>query len=77
MLDVDGAASFLLECGLINTTSIVDSHLTIRSEARRDRNLRVEGPSGQGFLMKQPDDPGHGGHSTLRAEAAFHRFCRR
>jgi aminoglycoside phosphotransferase (APT) family kinase protein len=76
MLDVDGATSFLLARGLIDTGWIVDGHLTIRSEARRNRNLRVEGPAGKGFLIKQPDDPGHGGHSTLRNEATFHRFCR-
>jgi Phosphotransferase enzyme family len=76
MLDVDGAATFLLEHGLIDAGWIVDGQLTIDSEARRNRNLRVEGPDGKGYLIKQPDDPGYGGHDTLRTEAAFLRFCR-
>jgi Ser/Thr protein kinase RdoA (MazF antagonist) len=76
MLDVDSATAFLLNRGLIDSDWIIDGRLKIRSEARRNRNLRVEGPDGKGFLIKQPDDNEQGGDATLRAEATFHRFCR-
>jgi Phosphotransferase enzyme family len=76
MLTVDSVASFLLDRGLIDVSWIIDGDLTIRSAARRNRNLRVEGPSGSGFFIKQPDDPDEGGHETLRCEAAFYQFCR-
>jgi Phosphotransferase enzyme family len=75
LLSVDGATSFLLERGLIDPAWIVDGDLTIRTVARRNRNLRVEGPGGAGFLIKQPDNPGEGDYHALRREAAFHRFC--
>jgi hypothetical protein len=76
MLNVDSAASFLIERGLIDHTWIVHGNLTIRSAARRNRNLKVEGPGGTGLLVKQPDDSVEGSRDTLRCEAAFHRFCR-
>jgi Ser/Thr protein kinase RdoA (MazF antagonist) len=76
MLDVDCATRDLMERGLIDAEWIIDGRLTVRSAARRNRNLKVEGPGGKGFLIKQPDDPGLGGHATLNAEAAFHYFCR-
>jgi Ser/Thr protein kinase RdoA (MazF antagonist) len=76
MLDVDSATSYLLETGLLDGGAIVDGELTIVSAARRNRNLRVEGPAGTGYLIKQADDPVHGGHETLRCEAAFYAFCR-
>ena len=75
MLSVDGATSFLIQRGLIDPAWIVDGALTIRTIARRNRNLRVEGPGGAGFLIKQPDNPGEGDYYALRREAAFHRFC--
>src|SRR5262249_53067195 len=59
----------------IDVSWIIDGDLTIRSAARRNRNLKVEGPDGTGFLIKQPDDPAGVGLETLRREAAFHRFC--
>jgi len=76
MLSVDNAASFLLECGLIDNTWIIDGDLTVRSVVRRNRNLKVEGPAGTGFLIKQSDDLTEAGRDTLRCEASFHRFCR-
>jgi hypothetical protein len=75
MIDVDGAPLFLLERGLIGVEAIIDGALTIRSVARRNRNLRVEGPGGLGYIVKQPDDPTQGGHYTLRSEAAFYGLC--
>ena len=66
MLGVDNVADFLLEKGLIDTAWIIDGALTVRSAARRNRNLRVEGPGGTGFLIKQPDSPLEGGFQTLR-----------
>ena len=75
MLDVDNAADFLLERGMIDPEAIIDGLLMIRSAARRNRNLRVDGPGGTGYLIKQPDDPAEGGHATIRAEVAFYTFC--
>jgi hypothetical protein len=76
MLDVDSIVPFLLERGLMDPGWIIDSELTIRAVPRRNRNLRVEGPAGVGFLIKQPEESADGGAETLRREAAFHRFCR-
>lgn len=76
MLSVDNVVPFLLERGLIDRNWIIDGSLSIRSIARRNRNLEVEGPGNHGFFIKQPDEPLDGGGNTLRCEAAFHRFCR-
>jgi hypothetical protein len=75
MLDVDNAIPFLLERGWINPEWVVDGDLTIRSRARRNRNLSAEGPNHLGYLIKQPDELASEGHRTLRAEAAFYDFC--
>jgi hypothetical protein len=74
MLDVDTAVPYLLDRKLIGPDVIVDGELTVRSAARRNRNLRVEAPA-SGYLIKQPDDPTQGGQHTLRAEAGFYSFC--
>jgi Ser/Thr protein kinase RdoA (MazF antagonist) len=74
MLDVDTATPYLLDKKLIDPAAVLDGELTVISAARRNRNLRVETPAG-GYLIKQPDDPTHGGQHTLRAEAAFYSFC--
>ena len=74
MLDVDNVVSFLLERGLIEESWIIGGELTIRSVARRNRNLRVDGPGGLGYLIKQ-SDPAIGGGDTLRYEADFLEFC--
>jgi aminoglycoside phosphotransferase (APT) family kinase protein len=76
MLTVDNVGPFLLERGLLDHAWIIDGDLTIRSVARRNRNLRLDGPGGAGFLIKQPDDPAESARATLRSEVAFHRFCR-
>ncbi len=75
MLSVDTVATFLLERALIDVSAIIDSDLTIGSVARRNRNLRIEGPSGTGLFLKQAEEAGEAGQETLRREAAFHRFC--
>ena len=75
MLDVDNAIPFLIERGLIEPEWIVDGGLTIRSVARRNRNLRVETPNETGYFIKQPDELAPGCVRTLRAEAAFYTFC--
>jgi len=75
MLDVDNTVSFLVKHGLIGRGRKGDADLTIRRTARRNRNLRVEGRDGAGYLIKQPDDPVWQGHGTLRLEAAFYEFC--
>ena len=75
MLDVDSAASFLLSRALIDVEWIIDGTLEIRSLPRRNRNLIATGRAGTGFVIKQPDDPGHGGHATLRTEANYYRLC--
>jgi hypothetical protein len=75
MLIVDDAVPFLLESGLIDRNGIIDGTLTVRCSARRNRNLKIEGPNGTGLLVKQPDEPAEGGFETLRSEAAFYVFC--
>jgi hypothetical protein len=75
-LDVDGAIPFLLERGLIDRNWILDGSLVVRSVARRNRNLRIEGPGDAGLFIKQPGYTKEDGRDTLRCEAAFHRFCR-
>jgi Ser/Thr protein kinase RdoA (MazF antagonist) len=74
MLDVDTATSYLIDRKLIDPDAIIDGELKVVSAARRNRNLRVEARTG-GLLVKQPDDPTQGGHSTLLAEASFYAFC--
>jgi Phosphotransferase enzyme family len=74
-ISLDDATPFLLEFGLVNPAWVIDGELTVSSAARRNRNLRVEGPKGTGFLIKQPDDWAAGGYRTLRSEAAFYAFC--
>jgi hypothetical protein len=76
MLTVDSAAHFLIDRGLIDHEWILEGGLTIQSAARRNRNLRVDGPAGGGYLIKQPGDVADGSRETLRCEAAFYRFCR-
>jgi hypothetical protein len=74
MLDVDTAVPYLLDKKLIDRDAILDGALTVRSAARRNRNLRVETTVG-GYLIKQPDDPAEGGYHTLRMEVDFYSFC--
>jgi hypothetical protein len=73
MISLDDAATYLLSHGLIDRAWIIDGELTVRCAARRNRNLRVEGPGGAGYLVKQPD--GDGGRATLGVEADFYRLC--
>ena len=75
MLNTDTVTPYLLTQRLLNTEAIIDGALTIVSAARRNRNLRVEGPAGVGYLIKQPDDSGQDSDSTLHCEAAFYSFC--
>ncbi len=76
MLDVDSATGFLLTNGLMDAGAIVDGELTVVSAARRHRNLRVEGPAGSGYLLKQADPAAEAGRDTLIREAAFYAYCR-
>jgi Ser/Thr protein kinase RdoA (MazF antagonist) len=76
MLTVDNVTDFLLDRRLIDAAWIIDGPLTIRSMARRNRNLVIVGPGTAGFLIKQPYDPAEGGLETLRREALFHGLCR-
>ena len=76
MITIEGVASFLLDRALVPPSWIIDGDLIIRSEARRNRNLRVDGPAGTGLFIKQWDDPASGGRQTLHREAAFIRYCR-
>jgi Ser/Thr protein kinase RdoA (MazF antagonist) len=77
MLDVESATAFLLARGLIDHATFAGDALTVRSAARRNRNLRVEGADGGGFLIKQPDERDAASVATLRTEAAFYRLCGR
>jgi hypothetical protein len=76
MLDVDSATPFLIDCGLIDSTSIIHGGLTVRSVLRRNRNLRVEQSDGSGYLIKQTDGTEFGANRTLHAEGEFYTFCR-
>src|SRR5262245_30160313 len=75
MLSTDDAASFLIERGLIDRSWVIDGDLRVHCVARRNRNLRVEGPAGAGYLIKQPDSQGAQDQQAIRSEAAFYHFC--
>lgn len=75
MLTVDNAPGFLLDAGLIGPGDILDGDLEITSTPRRNRNLRITMAGGGGLIVKQPDDPAGPAAVSLRAEAAFYRFC--
>ncbi|HYV46117.1 MAG TPA: phosphotransferase [Myxococcaceae bacterium] len=75
MLDVDSAIPYLMAQGLLGGAAIIDGELTVTSMARRNRNLKVQGPAGNSYLIKQPDGPAGGGGRTLRHEASFYTFC--
>jgi aminoglycoside phosphotransferase (APT) family kinase protein len=75
MLTVDSVTQFLLDRGLLDRSSIIDGTLAIQSVARRNRNIKVDGPRGIGYLIKQPDESAEHGHDTLRVAAEFHRLC--
>ena len=75
MLDVDTATPYLVAQGLIDSAAIIDGELTITSVARRNRNLRVQGPAGKSYLIKQADGAALADDLTLQHEAAFYAFC--
>jgi aminoglycoside phosphotransferase (APT) family kinase protein len=75
MLTVDNATAFLLEHDLIDREWIIGGELMVQSAARRHRNLRVEGPDGAGYLIKQADGLAHGDHQSLDNEASFLEYC--
>jgi hypothetical protein len=76
LLDVDDAIRFLIERGLIDNTWILDGSLIVRRLERRNRNLKVVGRGGLGFVIKQPGYSMAESRDTLRCEAGFHRLCR-
>jgi Phosphotransferase enzyme family len=76
MLTIESVVPYLLDHGLIDPTWIIDGELRIGSVSRRNRNYKVEGPGGKGFLVKQPDHPRVGSSETLRRELTFRRFVR-
>ncbi len=75
MLDVDDAIPFLLEHGLVQRDWIVKGDLILRSAARRNRNLRIEGPGGAGYLIKQPDDSRQRAAARSPARLRFMSFA--
>ena len=75
MLTVDNAVTFLLEQGMIDVSVIIDSDLIIRSVARRNRNLKVEGPASTGLFVKQAESTAGSERETLSREAGFLYFC--
>ena len=77
MLNIDNAALYLLERGLVTVGSILEGELAIVNVARRNRNLRVERQDGPGYLVKQPDAPSPDGQHTLWREAGFFDLCLR
>jgi hypothetical protein len=74
LLGLDNALPYFIERGLVTAATVLEGELIIANAARRNRNLRVSRKDGAGFLVKQPDDPTHGGAYTLRCEAAFYSF---
>jgi Ser/Thr protein kinase RdoA (MazF antagonist) len=76
MLNIDGIAPYLLERGLIESAPIIDGTITIKSAARRNRNVKVELSADVGFFIKQPDPAGRRCHETVDHEGLFHEFCR-
>ena len=75
MLDSGRVIEFLRERGLVDHSTAAGLDWRVRVVARRNRNLRVEGPGGGGFLLKQLHVPPGPGDPGLSHEAAFHRFC--
>jgi hypothetical protein len=75
MVDVESVASYLLDRGLLDPSWIIGGDLIIRRIARRNRNLRIEGPDGSGLFLKQPDPSVRGGRESLLHEAAILRMC--
>lgn len=75
LLDVDDAIPFLIERGLIDHAWILDGSLIVRRMERRNRNLKVVGRGGFGFLIKQPGYSMTDSRDTLCCEAEFHRLC--
>jgi Ser/Thr protein kinase RdoA (MazF antagonist) len=75
VLDVESATAFLIDRGLIDGPAAASGSYTVRDASRRNRNLRVEGADGGGYLIKQPDPLEDDAEVTLRNEAAFHRLC--
>jgi Phosphotransferase enzyme family len=75
MYSVDDVTHFLIGCGLVDRAWVIEGDLAVHSAARRNRNLRVEGPVGAGYLIKQPDDSSEGSRHTLHSEAKFYRLC--
>jgi Ser/Thr protein kinase RdoA (MazF antagonist) len=75
MLSVDDAIPFLLEHRLIDRDWIIGGDLVIQCAARRNRNLRIEGPDGVGHLIKQADGLAYQDRLTLQNEASFLEFC--
>jgi hypothetical protein len=53
VLDVDTATPYLVAQGLIDSAAIIDGELTITSVARRNRNLKVQGPAGKSYLTQR------------------------
>jgi aminoglycoside phosphotransferase (APT) family kinase protein len=76
MIDVENASSYLVDHGLIDRSWIIEGSLVVRSIARRNRSLRVEGPAGTGLFLKQSDPSVSGGCETFEREVAFHLTCR-
>ena len=74
-MDVDTATPYLVAQGLIDSAAIIDGELTITSVARRNRNLKVQGPAGKSYLIKQADGAALADDLTLQHEAAFYAFC--
>ena len=74
MLSVDGATSFLIQRGLIDPVWIVDGALTIRTIARRNRNLRVEGPGGGGISDQAARQPRRRGLLRAASRSGFPPF---
>ena len=74
LLNVDNAAQWMKERGLLTAADVVDGRVLITDAGRRNRNLKVtRGPTASGYVIKQAPDGGLGRTSTIAAEASFYR----
>lgn len=76
-LDVDNTLAFLLDRGLLDVPAIVEGHLMVIDEGRRNNNLHVHHRGAQGYVLKQPGEDGKHTSRTLRCEAWFYGLCNR
>lgn len=69
LVNIDNAAEYLVDRGLLDTESIVDGDLKIIDASRRNRNLQVTRKNDASLLLKQPNPTDINNTMTIRKEA--------